>query len=223
MDDRLKAEAESLDSVIATGPRLVVLGSTSFRGEDGRKLCQSLAAGLAKVAPLIVLTGGMDGVGRVFERSFAKARQTASLPENLYHLLPRGFGPCDTGVTLVTGIDLRERREVLGRLSDVCLVIEGGPGTEHEVAVATSRRIPLVPLGRSSGHAGELHARLLCPLWAPASDWALLGDRSASHGTVVSAVRRLVQAALARGAEPMHPLEPAAARVLIDQSIPPAL
>ena len=176
MDDRLDAKAAGLDSVIVSGPRLVVLRSASFLGFDSRELCQVIAVELASVGRLVVLTGGRDGVGLTFGRSFAEARHAAGLSENLFHLLPRGLGPCDCVVTLGAGGDFHERREVLGRVGHVCRVIEGGSGTEHEVTVASCRGIPVIPLGRRGGHAGDLHSRLPCPPWAPAIDWAFLGD-----------------------------------------------
>ena len=196
MNDRLNTEAAGLSAVIALGPRLVVIGSTSFLGVDSRELCQAIAAELATIAPLVAFTGGMDGVGLTFGKSFAAVRQATGLPENLYHLLPRGLGPCDCGVTLDAGIDFYDRREILGRVGHAYLVIEGGPGTEHERNVASGRGMPLIPLGRSGGHAGDLYAQLSCPPWASATEWALVGDTKALHSDVILAVRRLVQIAL---------------------------
>ncbi len=196
MLDRLDEEATSLGKIILPGPRLAVLGSTSFWGADSRELCEAMSSNLATLAPIIAITGGMDGVGLTFGRSFAAARLAAGLPENLFHLLPRGLGPCDTGVTLDAGFDFDDRREIIGRIANVCLVIEGGPGTEHEATVASSRDIRIIPLGRSGGHAGELYSRLPCPFWALEADWLLIGNASAKIEDVTIAVRRLVQSAL---------------------------
>ena len=196
------AEAQRVNAAIAPGPRLVVIGSTSFWGPDSRQLCEAIAANLARVAGLVALTGGMDGVGLAFGRAFADARRGAGLPGNMFHLLPRGMGPCDSGVTLGAGIDYHDRREVLGRVGHAYLVIEGGPGTVHEAAVAASRGVPVIPLGRTGGHAGELHPQVRCPPGLPAADWDLLADAGASHERVVAAVGRLVRLALAQHAEP---------------------
>jgi hypothetical protein len=196
------AEAKRVSAAITPGPRLVVIGSTSFWGPDSRQLCEAIAADLAAVAGLVGLTGGMEGVGLTFGRAFAAARRVAGRPEDLFHLLPRGLGPCDSGVTLGAGNDYRERREVLGRVGHAYLVIEGGPGTEHEAAVAAGRGVPVIPLGRTGGHAGELYFRVRCPSGLPASDWHLLADAVASHERVVAAVGRLMRLALAQHAEP---------------------
>jgi hypothetical protein len=196
------AEAQRVSGAIAPGPRLVVIGSTSFWGPDSCRLCEAIAADLAGVAGLVALTGGMDGVGLTFGRAFAAARRGAGQPEGLFHLLPRGMGPCDSGVTMGAGTDYHERREVLGRVGHAYLVIEGGPGTEHEAVVAAGRGVPVIPLGRTGGHAGELFPRVRCPPGLPAADWELLADAGASHEQVVAAVGRLVRVAVAPHAEP---------------------
>ena len=71
------AEARAVGAAITPGPRLVVIGSTSFWGPDSRPLCEAIAADLAGVAGLVALTGGMDGVGLTFGRAFAAARRAA--------------------------------------------------------------------------------------------------------------------------------------------------
>lgn len=195
-------EAQRVSAAITFGPRLVVIGSTSFWGPDSRQLCEAIAANLAEMEGLVALTGGMDGVGLTFGRAFAHARKGAGRSEDLFHILPHGMGPCDCGVTLGAGIDYHERREVLGRIGHAYLVIEGGPGTEHEAAVAARRGRTVIPLGRTGGHAGELHSRASCPPGLPRADWALLADAAAPHGQVVAAVDRLVRLALARPVEP---------------------
>lgn len=201
MVTRFDAEAQRVGAAIARGPRLVVIGSTSFWGADSRPLCEAIAADLARVEGLVALTGGMDGVGLTFGRAFGDTRRAASQPEHLFHLLPRGFGPCDSGVTLGAGIDYHERREVLGRVGHAYLVIEGGPGTEHEAAVATGRGVPVIPLCRTGGYAGELHPRSSCPPALPKADWDLLADTRAPHAQIVAAVGRLVRLSLAGHAE----------------------
>jgi SLOG cluster4 family len=191
------AEARTVGAAIIPGPRLVVIGSASFWGHDSRQLCEAIAVELAEFAALVALTGGMDGVGLTFGRAFAAARRAAARPENLFHLLPRGMGPCDSGVTLGAGIDYHGRREVLGRVGHAYLVIEGGPGTAHEAAVAAGRGVPVIPLARTGGHAGELYARAGCPSKLPRADWDCLADAAAPHGPIVAAVGRLVRLALA--------------------------
>ena len=81
------------------------------------------------------------------------------------------------------------------------MVIEGGPGTGHEAAVAAGRGSPIIPLGRTGGRAGELHLRMNRPPAFPGADWDLLAEAGAPHDRVVAAVCRLVRVSLGR-AEP---------------------
>ena len=201
-DNPFDVEARRICAAFPCGPRLVVIGSASFWGADSHPLCQAIAADLAAVAELVAVTGGRRGVGLTFGRAFAAARRAAGYPENLFHLLPHGMGPCATGVTVGAGSGAIERREVLGRVGHVYLVIEGGPGTEYEAAVATGCGVPVIPVGRTGGHAGELHRRSVCPPGFPRADWDLLADPGAPREQVVAAVGRLVRVALACRSEP---------------------
>jgi hypothetical protein len=200
MSNRFDEEAAGLEPAFPPGRRLVVVGSTSFWGEDSPELCHQLAVRLAGIADLITITGGMSGVGETFGRTFAGERRRLGLPEQLYHLLPRGFGTCDSGVTLFAGVDYEERREVLGRLGQVYVVVEGGPGTEHEVRVAQARGVAVIPVGRTGGHSGDVYPSLDRPPGAASADWELLQDRTAPLDAVVSAVWRLVEASFRRPA-----------------------
>ena len=62
--------------------------------------------------------------------------------------------------TLFAGADMTERREVLGRLSGLFLMVEGGPRAGHEAEVASSQGAVVIPVGRSGGYAATLYARV---------------------------------------------------------------
>jgi len=132
----------------APGPRLVVIGSTKFWGQDSARICEAIAVDLAAIDELVAVTGGVAGVGQTFGQVFSATRNAMSKPENLYHLLPRGLEPCDSGITIGAGDDFFERREILGRLGQIYLMIEGGPGTQHEAEVAVSKGFPVIPAAR---------------------------------------------------------------------------
>ena len=198
MANPFDAEVELLGSALPPGPRLVVIGGTAFWGDDSARLCEAAAGELAGVVELVAMTGGVEGVGRTFGRAFAASRRAAGRPEYLFHLLPRGATACDSGITLHAGDDFGERREVLGRVGDVYLVVEGGPGTEHEAAVAAARGVPVIPLGRTGGHAGALFPRTRCPSGVERADWEALNDAAVPHDVVVAAVGRVVRNALSR-------------------------
>ncbi len=162
MSSRFDEETARLAPALPPGWRLVMVGSTSFWGEDSPDLCRQIAVRLAGIGELIAITGGMTGVGETFALSFAGERRRLGLPEHLYHLLPRGFGACESGLTLCAGIDYEERREVLGRLGQVYVVVEGGPGTEHELSVARRRGAAVIPVARApAGMPGRC-----IPVWS---------------------------------------------------------
>ena len=199
---RYDAETQRVSDIIPSGPRLVVIGSGLFWGLDSRQLCEDIAVELAAVVGLVAVTGGRSGVGLTFGRAFAAARRAAGQPENVFHLLPRGFPPCESEITLGAGVDSIERREVLGRIGQAYLVIEGGPGTAYEATVATGRQVPLIPLARTGGHAGELYPQVCRPQGVRDEDWRILADAGAPLPDVVAAVGRVVRTSLASYAEP---------------------
>jgi predicted Rossmann-fold nucleotide-binding protein len=109
-------------------------------------------------------------------------------------VLPHGEDPWDYGETLFAGSDMKERREILGRLSPVYLVIEGGPGTRHEVQVATARNAAIIPVGRSGGYAAEWYARMARPAYIDEATWAILDCRQSTPDDTAKAVLAAVTA-----------------------------
>jgi hypothetical protein len=186
--------ARRIKSALPAGRHLVVIGSTSFHGPDSHQLCTAIGSALAPHTELTAVTGGMEGVQATFSRSFAKARLQSGSAVNLFHLLPVGMPACREGVTLSAGTDFFERREILGRIGHICLVIEGGPGTQHEATVAAACEIPLLPLGRSGGCARTLYSQMTAPPLADKADWTLLNDHNAPLPSIVDAVVRLTLA-----------------------------
>ena len=189
-NSQFDAEAAAIIAQLGAEPRIVVIGSTSFWGADSEALTVAIAAELARIAGLVAVTGGMEGVGMTFGRAFAAARRELGRPEEVFHVLPRRSWECDHGVTLHAGNGFYERREILGRVAKVYPVIEGGPGTAHEAAVAYAHGATVIPVGRTGGVAGELFEGRERPAWVTAGDWELLG-----HGTgdVAAGVATIVQ------------------------------
>lgn len=198
MKPRIESELARVASHLAAGPRLAVIGSTEFWDADSPALCEGIARELAAIEPLVALTGGMNGVGQTFAEAYETARRAAGLPVNLYHLLPRGVELQKSGTTLAAGEDFHERREILGLAAQIYLVIEGGPGTEHEAAVATGRDAAVIPVGRSGGAAGEMYPLLKALPEAAEEDWLLLADRNALYTDTAAAVGRIVRGLLQR-------------------------
>jgi predicted Rossmann-fold nucleotide-binding protein len=194
MSEMYDVHAATIVAQMPAGPRLAVVGSTSFYKDDSESLCRAISHQLAQRQDLVLITGGMTGVGQAFAEAAIECRGHLGMTENVYHLLPRGVTPCKRGITLHAGADYDDRRELLGRVADIYLVIEGGPGTEHEVSVASSRGVPIIAVAISGGHAAECYAQLTCPVLASSDDWTLLNDQSAEIGNVAAAVDRIVTA-----------------------------
>ncbi len=187
-------EVARLQAQLPAGPRLAILGSTSFWHAESEETCGALGRSLAGVHGLVLVTGGVEGAGESVGRSFLATRERIAADGRLYHVLPEGYSPRDFGETLFAGSDMGERREVLGRLVEAYVVIEGGPGTAHEAAVAMARPAVVIPVGRSGGCAAELYPKMARPAFADDRTWALLDDSSASAAQVAQAVTDLVRA-----------------------------
>jgi hypothetical protein len=97
---------------------------------------------------------------------------------------------------------MSQRREALGRLAEACVIVEGGPATDHEARVAAAAGSLLVPVGRSGGCAGALWSSLVCPSLAKEPTWHTLNDPNASPTRVAASVFEIVSAYARRGARP---------------------
>ena len=144
--------------------------------------------------PISVLLATYKGVAEAVARTFVEHLPDTATPPRVFHLLPADFDPVDYGKTIFVGDDVCVRREILGRVSNLYLVVEGGPGTKHEAAVAMAQNATLVPVGRSGGCVGALYSHLKKPKFASDGDWQILGRPDASPGTVASAVIQIVKA-----------------------------
>lgn len=190
-------EAKLVASRLPAGPRLAIIGSTSFWHPESEATCGILGGVLADFDRLLLLTGGVEGVGATVGRSFHAAVTGKLDRQRVFHLLPRCYQPVDYGETLFAGDDLAERREVLGRLADLYVIIEGGPGTVHEASVALTRSALLIPVGRSGGHAADLHKLIARPSFASERIWRILASAEASPAQVADAVAETVRSHLA--------------------------
>src|SRR5881227_2044854 len=152
-------EARRLEARLPRGPRVGVLGSTDFWHADSERTCAEIGRLLAGIPGLVLLTGGVEGIGEGVGRSFFQARRDSGQEPRVYHVLPEGEEAWDYGETLFAGSDMTERREVLGRLSRLFLMVEGGPRAGHEADVASAKGAVVIPVGRSGGYAAALYAR----------------------------------------------------------------
>jgi SLOG-like protein len=197
---RYDQEARRLDALLPSGPRVAVLGSTDFWHGDSEHTCTEIGRLLAGISDLLLLTGGVEGIGEAVGRSFFQARRDAGQEPRVYHVLPEGERAWDYGETLFAGCDMTERREILGRLSGLFVLVEGGPRAGHEVEVASAHGATIIPVGRSGGYAAALYGRISCPPALDADTWAVLGSSDSTPQATARAVFRATQMSLnARG------------------------
>jgi hypothetical protein len=192
-------EARRLEALLPHGPRVGVLGSTDFWHADSERTCSEIGRLLAGISGLVLLTGGTEGIGEAIGRSFFQARRDAGQEPRVYHVLPEGEEAWDYGETLFAGSDMTERREALGRLSRLFVMVEGGPRAGHEADVAVAQGAAIIPVGRSGGHAAALYDRIRCPPTIEAGTWAVLGASESRPEETARAVLRAVQASLEAG------------------------
>jgi hypothetical protein len=196
---RYESEARRLDALLPAGPRVGVLGSTDFWHPDSERTCSQIGRLLAGVPELVLLTGGVEGIGEAVGRSFSQARRASGQEPCVFHVLPEGEEVWDYGVTLFAGSDMTERREVLGRLSRLFVLVEGGPRAGHEVDVALAHGAAVIPVGRSGGYAATLYGRSSCPRPIDAGTWTVLGASASTPEETANAVLHAVQVCLNAG------------------------
>ncbi len=187
-----ESAAQRIRLTMPKSPCAVIIGSTTFWDPESEPTCQQIGVCLAEVPNLTLATGGMSGVGDTVGRSFYAATRAVSGNSRVVHLLPVDCEPRPYGVTLYAGDDMRERREILGRIAGVYIVVEGGPGTQHEAAVAQSCGATIIPVGRSGGAAAELYNILPCPPKVDGTVWSVLNEVSVHPRKIAQAVSVLV-------------------------------
>ena len=193
-------EANRISCELPDGPRLVVIGSSSFWRSDTESICSATGSRLAEIESLTLITGGVPGVGEAVGRAFHEVRGRHGAESRVTHIVPIGADSWDYGVTLPVGNNMLERREVLVRLGRLCLAIEGGPGTEHEGSVALSLGHMLIPVGRTGGASEVFYDLLDCPRHLDRGSWECLGDSTSEVSVVAESITRLVTTALEVGA-----------------------
>ena len=161
--------AEELLTQITDVPKLAVIGSTSFWGDTSEAICKATGRYLAKIDNLVMLTGGVSGIPEAVSRSFSTDR--------VFHVQPLGCLPWDYGHNLYGGVGYGERREILARMARVYLLLEGGPGSEHEARRALEMGAVVIPVGRTGGFAEDLYAEIDCLDYIPVELREKLGRR----------------------------------------------
>ncbi|MEL6459938.1 MAG: macro domain-containing protein [Cyanobacteria bacterium J06621_15] len=176
--------ARELSIQIGNLSKIAVIGSTSFWGDTSEAICKATGKHLAKIDNLVMLTGGVSGIPEAVSRSFSNNR--------VFHVQPQGSQPWDYGTNLYGGVGYRERREILARMARVYLLIEGGPGSEHEARRAVEMGAVVIPVGRTGGFAEKLYAEIECPDYIPLELWEKLGRQEENPEEVGIAITQIV-------------------------------
>lgn len=168
-----------------------MIGGSSFWHNESNETCSLIGISLARIDEVVLVTGGIAGVGEVVGNAFFKERMALAKLCNLFHVLPVGSSPSQHGKTIYAGTTMKERREILGHVSDIYIAVEGGEGTAHEASVALSRGAMVVPVGRSGGFAQELylHGR---PSWCSQMEWQILGAIESTPQEIAKAVSAII-------------------------------
>lgn len=191
-------------------PRVAIFGSVELYHQDSSALCDEIGRGLAREMPHVALLTGANAdtqkrVSKAFQDETLtnhQANHTASdshKPPLIFHLAPVGYS-CDFGFgTYVdAGQNMEERRYILANLADVCVSIEGGPGSADEMKKALSAGKTVIPLIRTGGASSGMFdaPSITCPASVQESTWSLLKDGSANTKESAQAVITIVQSVL---------------------------
>jgi len=216
--DLLLAEANRRDDpadVAATlkrrmGSDMVVcfLSSMKFRSPESEALAAALGKYLSQALPppTALVCSGQPGAQRAFSKNCKD-------DSRLWHLVPYGQ-TSDSGVgqDLPCCHDAEEQRAVMGRLGDVYITIEGGPGVAEEASLAAENGAFVLPLQRSGGASEGMFdfpsAALQKPEWIHEDDWTLLCEAYAPVEASAAAAARIVAAYCNVSLEP-EPAPPA--------------
>lgn len=117
-----------------------------------RELSVELGAMLAREGYSLVTTGGA-GVEELVSNSFAEAAGDTA-KQRLHHILRPGKKTRRNGSTTVAKSE-REWLQLTSSVTDVAVVIEGGPRTKSLIQHLIKNRVPVLPVG-GAGAAAEL-------------------------------------------------------------------
>lgn len=198
--------AEQLRSTMKSGKHehattVAILGAKELRCQDSEELIKLVAGELCDVLPpgsIVFVTGGLSGVQQCF--SSAVAANPRGWLHRQFHLVPRGQSSgYSQGKDLAAGEDETAKGRLLGRVGDVYLTFEGGPGVSGEAAEAFQRGALIVPLIRTGGASSgmfDFPQGAMGPQGAAKDPepWRTLADTKATLGATAAAVAKIVAA-----------------------------
>jgi len=204
---------KELESKLPEGKHVYISGGTRFFSKNGEAICRAIGKELARNKSIILITGGFFGVGETVGRSFFEERQNMQEPHGVCHVVAvsddedkskltrqnsdKKFLKVPYGDTVFCGSSVRQRETLLPKIVDLCILVEGGPGAAFETQQFVWNGHRVVPIQVTGGAAGGMFnvpsSISVRPPKVKESDWALLGDDSASPEEIAAAVGCIVQ------------------------------
>ncbi len=153
--------------------QIAFIGSVSHYGHT-ESLCKALGYKLAQEPFLTFLDGGVTGIPETITTSLYR--------KDIIHLVPFTEWPSEEyskeplGTFLRAGRTDEDRQEILGRMADVVIMIEGGPGALNEALIAHKEGKKVICVPTTSPFCKKFYDQ--CggnPLWDA------LGDETKNH------------------------------------------
>mmetsp|Transcript_118874 Transcript_118874/g.343816 ORF Transcript_118874/g.343816 Transcript_118874/m.343816 type:complete len:585 (-) Transcript_118874:117-1871(-) len=187
-----------LAAEMGPAPKVCIVGSTAFQSEGSEDLFRRLALALAQRVGkrAVFITGGLSGASATFAQHFGSGAP-------MFHLMPWGErSGFQHGVDRQMCKDQPQKREVVGRLADIYISIEGGPGVGEEILLAHRGGARVVPLARTGGASSGMFTfpqeALRVPPHIPEDLWALLSDEGADIQQSAEAAAQIVMSHIAQ-------------------------
>eukprot|EP00450_Noctiluca_scintillans_P036006 CAMPEP_0194551388 /NCGR_PEP_ID=MMETSP0253-20130528/96196_1 /TAXON_ID=2966 /ORGANISM="Noctiluca scintillans" /LENGTH=688 /DNA_ID=CAMNT_0039398847 /DNA_START=164 /DNA_END=2229 /DNA_ORIENTATION=+ len=186
--------ADDLSLKLPSGPRVCIMGGTSFQNEHSEELTEALAQEFNSFLPAqtLFITEGMQGVQATF------AARCDS--KKLVNLVPNGEeSGYNKGKDVRAGANLVECGHIFSECGDVYVTIEGGEALA-DIAKRIAKRplVDIVPIIRSGGaSSGEFGFPLPSrPKGVSESLWDRLADSRLPVGDTARAAAEIVYASL---------------------------
>ncbi|XP_064603291.1 uncharacterized protein LOC135468797 isoform X2 [Liolophura sinensis] len=189
-----------------------ISGGTKFHNSSTEMICRAIGQSLAKLERVTLVTGGFYGVMESVSRGFYEETQRIWKNHKVWHILPERdptnmskkalqnrdgtFKALSFGKTMFCGSSVRERETIVARAFDICVLVEGGPGSAHEAEqFAWSDRI-VIPIRATGGAAGGLFGVpqkiFKVPQCVSEDDWTILSQKTCSPTEIGNAVSRII-------------------------------
>jgi len=164
--------ADEISANFSFGPRVCILGSKSFHSSIGPGLCTLLGTKLAQeetnLGSFILVTGGnfskkSPSIQQQVAQAFHDARTAGGKPRvtpDVYHLRPASAlkeGQWAFGQVVIAGSTGPQRREILARVCQAYVLVEGGDGAAQEVRAVLDAGGVVIPVACTGGVANGMY------------------------------------------------------------------